>query len=551
MRYIFIALHIIFVLFFWEMNDPSTSELIKLMQVDLFLFSQVLFGDATQPMHYHIRNKTPDFHREINKELAALQRGEKLAIVAPRGHAKSTEVSLIYPLHQIFYGQEHFVLMISESEKQSKLNVEALGNEIEHNPVIKALFGDRKGETWGKEEKIIIGGLNREIRCKILVRGTGQRVRGLKFGPYRPTLTIIDDGEGDGNSSSPTQREEFRRWLNGAVIPGSDDARLVFIGTILDNESYLNRIAGRKAYNNHGIRRIKGWKSLFFQAILQNTRRGEFVSSGKEILVDGIPAVLWPDRKPYKWLMAERSRLESEGDLAFFYQEYQNIPMDDSFRIFKERDIQYWDGFYFRESDINYIMRTEGGRREKVPVNVYFGMDPASSENVKADYTVIMVIGIDSEYNIFIIEYFRGQSTPMDGADKLWDMMGEYNPKNVNIEETGHVMLTNYIIRKSKEHGKFYAINPKKAIKKKYDRIMELQPLFGSKSVYLKEEHIELESELLNFKKHGAAKKDTLDALKWATDDMNAPSLEKQGNKWVMPMPVAGSDWETGRLFYD
>lgn len=485
---------------FLEMKKPSTSELVKLMQVDLFLFAKVLFGDKADPMHYHIRNDTPDFHREINRELAALQSGEKLAVVAPRGHAKSTLINLIYPLHRILYGQEHFVLMISESEGQSKLNIEALGDEIEHNPVIKALFGDRKGETWGKEEKIIIGGLSRDVRCKVKIRGTGQKVRGLKFGPYRPTLTIIDDGEGDRNSSSPVQREQFRRWLNGAVIPGSDDARLVFIGTIVDEESYLNRIAGSKAYNKHGIRKIKGWKSLFFQAILQDTKRGEFVSSGREVLVNGDPKVLWPDRKPYKWLMEERSRLKSEEDLPLFYQEYQNIPMDDSFRIFKKGDIRYWDGFYLRDGDINYIMRTEEGRREKVPVNIYFGMDPASSENVKADYTVIMVVGVDVEYNIYVIEYFRGQVTPMDGADKLWEMMDKYSPKNINIEETGHVMLSDYIIRKSKKHGKFYAINPKKAIKKKHDRIMELQPLFGSKSVYLKDEHDELEHELLNFK---------------------------------------------------
>ena len=37
------------------------------MYVDPFLFAAVLFGDIGQPMHYHLRKKSPDFHREILK----------------------------------------------------------------------------------------------------------------------------------------------------------------------------------------------------------------------------------------------------------------------------------------------------------------------------------------------------------------------------------------------------------------------------------------------------------------------------------------------------
>lgn len=77
---------------------------------------------------------------------------------------------------------------------------------------------------------------------------------------------------------------------------------------------------------------------MFFQAILQENDAGFFSASGKEILdKKGKPKVLWEDYRPYDWLIAERDRLISEGDVAYFYQEYQNIPMDDSFRVFKKR----------------------------------------------------------------------------------------------------------------------------------------------------------------------------------------------------------------------
>ena len=92
----------------------------------------------------------------IAKTLIDMNSGDKLAVVAPRDHAKSTFINLIYPLHRILFGEEKFLLLISESEMQSKYNLEAIGNEIEFNPKIKYFFGYRKGPIWGKEEKEII-----------------------------------------------------------------------------------------------------------------------------------------------------------------------------------------------------------------------------------------------------------------------------------------------------------------------------------------------------------------------------------------------------------
>ena len=179
-------------------------------------------------------------------------------------------------------------------------------------------------------------------------------------------------------------------------------------------------------------------------------------------------------------------------------------------------------------------------------------MDPASSENVKADYSVIMVIAVDKEYNIYVLNYFRGQVTPMVVADTIFEYMDRYNPKDTKIEETGHVMLADYCLRKSKELGKFYNINPKKAIKTKYYRIKQMQPYFATHSVFIKEDHDELREELLNFREHGTFKKDTLDALKWATEDMWSPEIEKsKDGEWSMPTPAFGCDWETGEMLYN
>ena len=71
------------------------------MAVDPIFFASFILGDKSQPMHYHIREKSPQFHYEIVQNLLSLEKGNKLGVVAPRGHGKSTLINLVYPLHQI------------------------------------------------------------------------------------------------------------------------------------------------------------------------------------------------------------------------------------------------------------------------------------------------------------------------------------------------------------------------------------------------------------------------------------------------------------------
>ena len=140
-----------------HLSNDERRDLLKAMYLDIFTFAEILFGDKDNSMHYHIRNKSPEFHREIAQELLKMKSGDKIAVVAPRDHAKSTFINLIFPLHRILFGEERFILLISESEMQSKYNLESLGNEIEYNPNIHYFFGNRMGKIWGKEEKEIIG----------------------------------------------------------------------------------------------------------------------------------------------------------------------------------------------------------------------------------------------------------------------------------------------------------------------------------------------------------------------------------------------------------
>ena len=52
---------------------------------------------------------------------------------------------------------------------------------------------------------------------KLKAFGSGKRLRGVKFGVYRPDLVVLDDLENDTNVRSKEQRDKLEEWLDEAV----------------------------------------------------------------------------------------------------------------------------------------------------------------------------------------------------------------------------------------------------------------------------------------------------------------------------------------------
>ena len=71
----------------------------------------------------HMRLKPSRMHEDLYGMLAGIssQRGQRIAVAAPRGHAKSTVVSLAYILWSILYKHEQLVLIISGTKEQAAL----------------------------------------------------------------------------------------------------------------------------------------------------------------------------------------------------------------------------------------------------------------------------------------------------------------------------------------------------------------------------------------------------------------------------------------------
>lgn len=125
---------------------------------------------------------------------------------------------------------------------------------------------------------------------------------------------------------------------------------------------------------------------------------------------DGTGEFLWPrqQRSDGKWfgfdmrILAEKRALYMDQNQ--FRAQYYNDPNLGSEGAIKSELFQYYDKAFLNKRDGYWFYRNQR-------LNVYAAMDFAYSRSKRADYTAIVVIGIDSERNIYVLDICRFKTT--------------------------------------------------------------------------------------------------------------------------------------------
>lgn len=221
-------------------------------------------------------------------EIVASEKSETDAIAAPRGEAKSTLVSQLFVVWCLVTGRKRYPVIVMDSIDQAYPMLEAIKAELEFNPRLQMDFPEATGQGRVWQAGTIVTANN----AKVQVAGSGKKLRGLRHGPYRPDLAVLDDIENDEQVRNPDQRDKLQSWLTKTVLPlGGAGAKfdVVYIGTILHYDSVLNRTLGNKL-----------WRAAKFKALLR-----------------------WPDRMDLWDRWEETLRNSGEEAADAFYAEHQ------------------------------------------------------------------------------------------------------------------------------------------------------------------------------------------------------------------------------------
>ena len=158
---------------------------------------------------------TPDFHLTLWEIMCS--KDKKVAVAAPRGHAKSTAVTHAYVLANICFRIKKHVLIVSDTEGQAVNFLNDIKNEFCENEQLISLF-DVKRLSKDTATEIIIE-FNDGHNVRVIVKGSEQKVRGIKWRNTRPDLIVGDDLENDEIVMNEERRYKFMKWFYGALLP--------------------------------------------------------------------------------------------------------------------------------------------------------------------------------------------------------------------------------------------------------------------------------------------------------------------------------------------
>lgn len=320
--------------------DPAAcARRRKQAQADFGFFTQTYFPHYIRSPH---RSRLHEYLFERLPQIVSSGKCETDAIAAPRGEAKSTLVSQLFVLWCLVTGRKRYPVIVMDSIDQAYPMLEAIKAELQFNPRLQMDFPEVSGQgrVWQS------GTIVTRNDAKVQVAGSGKKLRGLRHGPYRPDLCVLDDIENDEQVRNPDQRDKLQSWLSKTVLPlGGAGAKfdVVYIGTILHYDSVLNRTLANKLWRAAKFKALLKWPDAMslwerWEEVLRN--EGEEAADAfygeRQAAMNAGAEVSWAAR-PLLALMKIRAR---DGHDTFD-SEYQNDPVAGDNAPFA-KVIQFW-----------------------------------------------------------------------------------------------------------------------------------------------------------------------------------------------------------------
>lgn len=398
---------------------------------DIVLTSDIMAGFVSKYLMARFDNpvQTPDFHRQMWE--VCLSNDKYVAIAAPRGHAKSSAITLAFILAEVLFRQKDFVLLLSDSWAQSVEFLRDLKTELSENEDLISDFNIDKFVKDAEDDVIVQfkdGG-----KFRIVARGSEQKVRGLKWNHRRPNLIVGDDLEGDEQVESKLRREKFMNWLLKAVLPcGSSDCTYRIVGTVLHFDSALNRLLKNQSWTSRTFRAHKSFNDF--------------------------SEILWPQAWSEARLHAARQVYIDEGQPEGYSCEYLNDPIAEG-------------NSYFRADDIH--------ETESIPESLayYAGWDFAVTKDQKSDFTVCVVLGVSASGMKYVMDIRRARMDMKELIDEMLLVQDAWKPA-FHFVEAGTIWnsMEPFLNAEMMATGKY--LNTEKLVSSK-DKMVRARPLQG------------------------------------------------------------------------
>lgn len=394
------------------------------------------FTDAFSELHRDLLEREKvrwEERREVSYE----------AMAAPRGSAKSTIESFADVLHDIVYGFEAFVGIISTSFDLSEALVTDVYNvvsEPDSAPEFHRMYGPFK--VRGSKTDFVVWCPSADVRrgTRIKAYSMGGACRGHKHGGVRFTKWILDDAERSDRVQSPDTRDDHEKYIDADILKSGGRYTIVrFIGTILHPDSVLARkLDGARSpeWERKVYRSIKSWPDeieglwercreiwvdleLGTAKIRKRAARAFYDLHRKAM--DAGASVLWPSGEPLFELM-----VQYWANKFAFFAEKQNEPGKSGTATF---DV---DRFRWVEFDGEYITVSNPGKPDRkialarCQLAVWWDPIPYGKKGKGKDSAGFAVVAKGPNGGKYVLESKLLQAAPQRQWDALFVFMRRY-----------------------------------------------------------------------------------------------------------------------------
>jgi hypothetical protein len=391
----------------------------KLARKHLAFFTQYGLGHTNAPHHVEwydiLQDKlyTPEENgwddELVDVPIGHVHYNDRIVVMAPRSHSKSTCFTVNYPLWEIGRDPNIRVLIVSSTATIAQGFLREIKGQMKNNKTYRRIFGDlfpdeeKEAEKWTNSE-IIVNRTNYKIKDPtISTVGSGGAILSK-----RADIIICDDILSPENTRTEEQREKMRTWFKDVLLPVLEpDGKIIVVGT---------------AWNLEDL----------YHELMKKTKTYKVRRRYKAVIDPEAERVLWPERWTYQKLMALR---DDEIGITSFNKSYQNEAISSEDAVFQPA---WTEAAKKRGANRTLLPDFDYSWWDLGPVTISMGVDLAISKKSTADKTAFAVIARLADGRKLPLWLESGRYSPAETRSRIIELYENYHPEIIIVETNAY-----------------------------------------------------------------------------------------------------------------
>lgn len=412
-----------------------------------------------------------DFYEPLHRPLCQLigdSRIKRKLILLPRGHFKSTIISICFPVWRLLHNHDEVIALCSAANDKAEEAIEEISDRVMRER-FQLLFGKDLGHpsTWP-----------RNSRTNIRIPRTGSMtgpsittysVESSEVGRHA-SIMILDDIANQAGMNTAASRDKLWGWFTRQLSVLNPNSELIVVGTRWHWDDPYSRIE-------------KKFKGFFY-----TEEEKEDILLGK---AEPEPLKWWFEKRqvienknfifPTRFTPAVLEELKKSQEDYVFHCFYYNEPTGSGNNPY---DLRKFAWIHYDEPE---ECEDEEGKLQTPFTHIF--VDPASSERDDACYSGIVIADAIWTKQVVVKEAILERYPPDELVDTLFSLAQIHQPLRICIEDEAYQRsIVHWLRRLMFEHDQTFQVLPIKIPRniRRYARMDAIQPFIHNRTIVFK-----------------------------------------------------------------